>query len=83
VTAIDPEKLSTCLQVLADVESLPPEHPDAVAAHRTAAKTLMVGDRANRDGGAAALGITTLILPSVANYTPRGLDLVLLLTANS
>jgi FMN phosphatase YigB (HAD superfamily) len=43
----------------------------------TAAETLMVGDRANRDGGAAAVGITTLILPRVANYTPRGLDIVL------
>jgi HAD superfamily hydrolase (TIGR01549 family) len=43
----------------------------------TAAETLMVGDRASRDGGAAAVGITTLILPPVANYTPRGLDVVL------
>ncbi len=43
----------------------------------TAAETLMVGDRASRDGGAAAVGITTLILPPVANYTPRGLDIVL------
>jgi FMN phosphatase YigB (HAD superfamily) len=48
-----------------------------------AAETLMLGDRANRDGAATAVGMTTLILPSVANYTPRGLDLVLLLTANS
>jgi HAD superfamily hydrolase (TIGR01509 family) len=43
----------------------------------TAAETLMVGDRANRDGGAAAAGLTTLILPPVPNYTARGLDLVL------
>ncbi len=43
----------------------------------TAAETLMVGDRANRDGGAAAVGITTLILPPVNNYTARGLDVVL------
>ena len=42
-----------------------------------AAETLMVRDRANRDGGAAAVRITTMILPSVANYTPRGLDIVL------
>lgn len=43
----------------------------------SAADTLMVGDRANRDGGAAAAGITTLILPPVPNYSVRGLDLVL------
>src|SRR5919197_4093622 len=43
----------------------------------TAAESLMVGDRASRDGGAAAVGITTLILPPVPNYTPRGLDIVL------
>jgi HAD superfamily hydrolase (TIGR01509 family) len=43
----------------------------------TAAESLMVGDRANRDGGAAAVGITTLILPPVPNYTARELDLVL------
>jgi HAD superfamily hydrolase (TIGR01549 family) len=42
-----------------------------------AAETLMVGDRADRDGGAAAGGIRTLILPPVKNYTPRGLDVVL------
>src|SRR5215218_8433365 len=27
VTKIDPDKLSTCLQVLSEVESLPPDHP--------------------------------------------------------
>ncbi len=43
----------------------------------TAAEALMVGDRANRDGGAAAVGITTLILPPVPNFTPRGLEIVL------
>jgi FMN phosphatase YigB (HAD superfamily) len=57
--------------------------PDA-AAFRTAldmiglqpAEVLMVGDRAARDGGAAAVGITTIILPPVPNYAVRGLDLV-------
>ncbi|HYJ54376.1 MAG TPA: SDR family NAD(P)-dependent oxidoreductase [Mycobacterium sp.] len=37
MTAIDPDKLSTCLQVLADIGSLPPEHPDAVAVRRATA----------------------------------------------
>ena len=43
----------------------------------TASESLMVGDRPKRDGGAAAVGIATLILPPVPNYTSRGLDLVL------
>jgi FMN phosphatase YigB (HAD superfamily) len=42
----------------------------------TAADALMVGDRASRDGGAAGVGITTLILPPVPNYGVRGLDIV-------
>ncbi|MGK2865070.1 MAG: SDR family NAD(P)-dependent oxidoreductase [Mycobacterium sp.] len=37
MTAIDPEKLRTCLQVLSEIESLPPEHPDAVAIRRATA----------------------------------------------
>lgn len=40
-------------------------------------EALMVGDRAERDGGAAAVGIPTLILPPLAEYGPRGLDRVL------
>jgi HAD superfamily hydrolase (TIGR01509 family) len=39
---------------------------------------LMVGDRATHDGGAVALGITTLLLPSLPAATdPRGLAIVL------
>jgi FMN phosphatase YigB (HAD superfamily) len=41
------------------------------------ADTLMVGDRASRDGGAVGVGVTTLILASVPPFTPRGLDMVL------
>jgi FMN phosphatase YigB (HAD superfamily) len=49
------------------------------------AETLMVGDRASRDGGAAHVGITTLILPSMPNLSqdqaPRGLNIVLRLVS--
>ena len=38
---------------------------------------LMVGDRADRDGGAAEYGIATLILPPMRVFGPRGLDCVL------
>ena len=37
MTEIDKDKLSTCLEVLRDVESLPPEHPDAIAVRRATA----------------------------------------------
>ena len=45
--------------------------------HLAPHEALMVGDRASRDGGAAAVGIPTLLLPPAENFCPRGLDLVL------
>ncbi|HEY4990568.1 MAG TPA: SDR family NAD(P)-dependent oxidoreductase, partial [Nakamurella sp.] len=35
---LDPAELATCLRVIAQVESLPPEHPDAVAVRRATAR---------------------------------------------
>jgi len=40
-------------------------------------EALMVGDRISHDGGAADVGIDTLILPAPATFDPRGLDVVL------
>ncbi len=40
-------------------------------------EALMVGDRASHDGGAANVGIDTLILPAPREFGPRGLDVVL------
>jgi HAD superfamily hydrolase (TIGR01509 family) len=40
-------------------------------------EALMVGDRASHDGGAASIGIDTLILPAPKAMGPRGLDVVL------
>jgi HAD superfamily hydrolase (TIGR01509 family) len=42
-----------------------------------AGEALMVGDWAPVDGGAASIGIATLILPRPTELTPRGLDIVL------
>ena len=42
-----------------------------------AGEALMVGDTAETDGGAAAVGIATLILPRPDELGPRGLDIVL------
>jgi HAD superfamily hydrolase (TIGR01493 family) len=41
-----------------------------------AAEALMVGDRASHDGGASAIGIATLILPTPRRVGERGLDIV-------
>ena len=49
VNAIDPDKLNICLQVLADVELLPPEHPDAVAVRRATASVFKAVKKARRD----------------------------------
>jgi hypothetical protein len=58
VNAIDPDKLDMCLQALADIESLPPEHPDAVAVRGATAgifKSVKKARRhAKRDAVAAA-----------------------------
>lgn len=48
MNAIDPDKLRTCLQVLADVEGLPPEHPDAIAVRRATAGIFKSVRRARR-----------------------------------
>jgi NAD(P)-dependent dehydrogenase (short-subunit alcohol dehydrogenase family) len=37
VSGIDPDDLQTCLRVLAEVDELPPEHPDAVRIRRATA----------------------------------------------
>jgi FMN phosphatase YigB (HAD superfamily) len=36
--------------------------------------TVTFGDQASRDGGAAALGIVTVILPQLLSLGTRGLD---------
>ena len=48
MNAIDPDKLDMCLQVLADIESLPPEHPDAVAVRRATASMFKSVKKARR-----------------------------------
>lgn len=43
------------------------------------ARTLMVGDRASRDGAAADLGLPSLILPAPSTWSTRGLEAVVAL----
>ncbi|MGI9004589.1 MAG: hypothetical protein ACR2GH_23540, partial [Pseudonocardia sp.] len=51
VPGIDPDDLRTCLQVLAELDALPVEHPDAVAVRRATAgiyKSVKLRRRAER-----------------------------------
>ena len=41
--SIDPDQLRLCLQVLSEFESLPPEHPDAVAVRLATAGIFKAG----------------------------------------
>jgi NAD(P)-dependent dehydrogenase (short-subunit alcohol dehydrogenase family) len=75
VNAIDPDQLSTCLQVLSEVESLPPEHPDAVAVRRATAgiwKAVRKARRhAKRDEVAAA---DQAVIAATATGAPGRID---------
>jgi NAD(P)-dependent dehydrogenase (short-subunit alcohol dehydrogenase family) len=75
VNAIDPDKLRTCLQVLADVESLPSEHPDAIAVRRATAgifKSVRKARRnAKRDEIAAA---DRAVIAATATGAPGRID---------
>jgi NAD(P)-dependent dehydrogenase (short-subunit alcohol dehydrogenase family) len=84
VTAIDPDKLRTCLQVLADIDGLPPEHPDAVTVRRATAgiwKSVRKARRhAKRDEVAAAdkavVAATATGAPGRIDDETQGLPLV-------
>ncbi|HEY0228956.1 MAG TPA: short-chain dehydrogenase, partial [Mycobacterium sp.] len=84
MNAIDSDKLNTCLQVLADIESLPPEHPDAVTVRRATAgifKSVRKARRnAKRDAVAAAdhavIAATATGAPGRVDDETAGLPLV-------
>ena len=75
MNAIDPDKLNTCLTVLADIESLPPEHPDAVTVRRATAgifKSVKKARRhAKRDAVAAA---DHAVIAATATGAPGRID---------
>ncbi|WP_167099922.1 SDR family oxidoreductase [Mycobacterium sp. DL592] len=84
MTEIDPDKLATCLQVLQEVRSLPPEHPDAVRVRRATAgifKSVKLARRhAKRDAVAAAdrtvVAATATGAPGRIDDETQGLPLV-------
>jgi NAD(P)-dependent dehydrogenase (short-subunit alcohol dehydrogenase family) len=75
VTAIDPEKLATCLQVLSEIDSLPPEHPDAVAVRRATAGIFKAVKKARRDAKRDAVAAAdNAVIAATATGAPGRID---------
>ncbi|MEO6794134.1 MAG: SDR family NAD(P)-dependent oxidoreductase [Mycobacterium sp.] len=75
MTAIDPEKLATCLQVLSEVDSLPPEHPDAVAVRRATAGIFKAVKKARRDAKRDAVAAAdSAVIAATATGAPGRID---------
>lgn len=75
MTGIDPQKLATCLQVLAEVDALPPEHPDAIAVRRATGRMFKALKKerraAKRDAVAAA---DKAVVAATATGAPGRID---------
>ncbi|MET0417061.1 MAG: short-chain dehydrogenase, partial [Actinoplanes sp.] len=72
---LDPARLALCLEVLAEAEQLPPEHPDAVAVRRATAglfKTVKVQRR--RDRREAVLAADRAVTEATATGAPGRVD---------
>ncbi|MBS9532259.1 SDR family NAD(P)-dependent oxidoreductase [Mycobacterium sp. M1] len=75
MTGIDPDKLATCLQVLAEVGSLPPDHPDSVTVRHATShvfKTLKQQRRAARRDAVAAAD--KAVVAATATGAPGRID---------
>ncbi len=72
---IDPDDLATCLRVITETESLPPEHPDAVAVRRATArifKTVKNARRAERRDAISAAD--KAVVAATATGSPDRID---------
>ncbi|HYO05262.1 MAG TPA: SDR family NAD(P)-dependent oxidoreductase [Mycobacterium sp.] len=75
MTAIDPEKLRTCLRVLSEIESLPPEHPDAVAVRRATAGIFKAVKQARRHAKRDAVATADrAVIAATATGAPGRID---------
>jgi len=75
VTAIDPERLATCLQVLAEVDALPDEHPDAVAVRRATARMFKAVKKARRTARRDAVAAADqAVIAATATGAPGRID---------
>ncbi|MGP4057963.1 SDR family NAD(P)-dependent oxidoreductase [Mycobacterium sp. 4D054] len=75
MSAIDPDKLRTCLQVLSDIEALPPEHPDAVAVRRATASIFKSVRKARRHAKRDAItAADRAVIAATATGAPGRID---------
>ncbi|AEV83775.1 short-chain dehydrogenase [Actinoplanes sp. SE50] len=72
---VDPDRLAVCLGVLAEVEGLPPEHPDAVRVRRaTAALFKTVKLQRRKDRRQAVLDNDRAVTAATATGAPGRID---------
>jgi NAD(P)-dependent dehydrogenase (short-subunit alcohol dehydrogenase family) len=72
---IDPTDLATCLRVLAEVDALPVEHPDAVAVRRATARVFKsVKERRRSERRAAVLANDLAVTAATATGAPGRID---------
>src|SRR3984957_18054983 len=72
---IDPEDLKTCLAVLAQVDELPVEHPDAVAVRRaTAGIFKSVKERRRAERRAVVAAADRAVMAMTATAAPGRID---------
>lgn len=75
MTAIDPQRLATCLQVLAEIDALPPEHPDAVAVRRATAHVFKAVKKARRNAKRDAVAAADhAVIAATATGAPGRID---------
>ena len=72
---MDPDRLQACLAVIAEIEALPPEHPDAVQLRRaTGALFKTVKHRRRRDRRDAVLEADRAVTAATATGAPDRID---------
>ncbi|MBB6170598.1 NAD(P)-dependent dehydrogenase (short-subunit alcohol dehydrogenase family) [Nocardiopsis mwathae] len=75
VSGIDPERLESCLRVLAEAEELPPEHPDSLKVQRATAKLFKaVKVRRRRERRAAETAADRALIAKTATGAPDRID---------
>jgi NAD(P)-dependent dehydrogenase (short-subunit alcohol dehydrogenase family) len=73
--SIDPDQLATCLAVLAQLDELPVEHPDAVAVRQATARIFRsVKERRRAERRAAVAAADAAVLASTATAAPGRVD---------
>jgi NAD(P)-dependent dehydrogenase (short-subunit alcohol dehydrogenase family) len=73
--AIEPDRLAACLEVFADLEKLPPDHPDVIAVQRaTAGLYKSVKIRSRKEKRRAAVAADDAVTAATATGAPNRID---------